>query len=517
MNAFRRRASARTPASAASRVVRSPRRLAGALAAVAAATALVAAGLVVLDERVWPERGPDRAPAERASRLLAAEAGRVRGDDPDLARRLALAAYQTAPTGEARAALLTAYPAHYRRAAVLRGHSVTPRHLVFSPDGKLLASAAGDDFSEDMDGATGAHDNTARLWDTASRGSEAVAVLPHPYAEQAVFSPDGSLVVSVGSDATQLWDAASRGDDNHPLATFADGDLATNEAAFSPDGSLLATVNSDGAARLWDPARRGVDVPPLAVLNSGDSSMWHVAFSPDGRLVATADSAGAVRVWDTGRRGLVLSAVAVLIADPDDWITDVAFSPDGRFVATGASSGVARLWPATGGPEARPLATFLSGRDGGEVDVAFSPDGKLLAVTTDSGALLLDSAARGTGAAPLAVFAGHRFGVGAVAFSPDGRTLATGGGSEVQLWDPAARGPDARPVATLDHPDATTAVAFSPDGSLLATASGDNRLRLWAVDPDGTAAGACATPADRLTAAEWSRVVPDLSYRSPCR
>ena len=61
----------------------------------------------------------------------------------------------------------------------------------------------------------------------------------------AVFSPDGSRVVSESYDKTaRLWDAMT----GTALATLT-GQIG---AAFSPDGSRLVTASDDNTARLWD-------------------------------------------------------------------------------------------------------------------------------------------------------------------------------------------------------------------------------------------------------------------------
>ena len=65
----------------------------------------------------------------------------------------------------------------------------------------------------------------------------------------AVFSPDGSRVVTASRDKTaRLWDAKT----GAALATLSGHTDVVNSAVFSSDGSRVVTGSHDSTARLWD-------------------------------------------------------------------------------------------------------------------------------------------------------------------------------------------------------------------------------------------------------------------------
>ena len=474
--------------------VRSSRRrrmLAGALVVLLIA-AIAGAGIAAAAARNASQQRTIAVSGQLAGESEALDAG-----NPVTASRLAAAAWRIAPTAQARDSMLDALaqPDHGVLPADTGGNFPVTQ-VVFSPDGKTLATVGGDSgarlwdlathaqigtplgrsvataaaFSPDSKTLATAGDGASRLWDLATH-AQIGAPLGSGEASAAAFSHDGKTLATVSNNSNaRLWDVATH---TQIGASFTIGPPGTPNqlwpptAAVSPDGKTLATVSYDGKARLWDVTTHNQIGPPF-----GDGLLPRVAFSPDGKTLATVGNDGKGRLWDVTTHTQIGAPLTTGPASTPDQLLQqvVAFSPDGRTLATAGNDGIARLWDLATRTQIDALPAL------GVTTVAFSPDGKTLATGDIDGTARLWDLAAVTGLpVNIDVARADRLNPQPVAFSPNGKTLATAGNDgTARLWHLATRAQIGAPFGR-----GVDTVAFSPDGKTLATAGNDGLARLW--------------------------------------
>jgi WD40 repeat protein len=320
----------------------------------------------------------------------------------------------------------------------------------------------------------------------------------------AVFSPDGTRIITAGEDHTiRLWEANSL----KLIRTYERPDVyrmgGVTASTFSPDSKRVVIPASGNLAVVLD-ARQGEPLlPPL----EHEHEVTFASFSADGTRIVTASQDGTARLWNA-ETGAVLQCFKDL-----GLVLFAALSPDGKYVASGGQRQKTLLWDSNNGE--KPVREF--GEGSWVTSGAFSPDSKMLLTTTEHGMTLWDLESReGSGLARtvsammsrvddrafskrvfvmgpdvLELQSGekpfelrHRFPahsgnqVNSASISRDGRYVATTTTADrtARIWN-AETG---TLIAILEgHNASVSSCDFSPDGKRVVTASEDRTARLW--------------------------------------
>jgi WD40 repeat protein/serine/threonine protein kinase len=313
---------------------------------------------------------------------------------------------------------------------------------VFSPDGRRIAYAIGDDAVQVL---------------RVDGGGEPL-VLHAPQAVAATYSPDGRRIACASDDRTmQVMNADGTG-----VALVLRGhDGEVTAAAFSPDGRRIASASKDGTARVWNADGSGEPI----VLRGHQNYVYTALFSPDGQRVVSASKDRTVRVWSAGGTG-----ESIVLRGHEDMVNTAEFSPDGQTIVSASDDRTVRVWRADGRGE--PLV--LRGHDGPVQSAQFSPDGRRIASGSYDGTVRLWNA---DGRGSPTVLHGHANRVGSVAFSRDGRSIVSASEDQtLRIWDVSGT-PEPTVLHVADAP--VFSAAFSPDGHRLVTASVDRTVQVW--------------------------------------
>jgi WD40 repeat protein/tetratricopeptide (TPR) repeat protein len=355
-------------------------------------------------------------------------------------------------------------------------HDLPIGRATFSPDGRLVATAAGGSGSGGRGEAN--QPGEARIWD-ATTGRPMTPPLRHEGPVRFVaFSPDASRLATCGDDGRlRLWEAET----GRMIAEAAEPAAPLRLAVFDSDGrSVLVIAGSDepgsrGSARLWDVATARPRSTPLL----HDGVILRAWLSPDAHRALTVCrrwEGGRVptsaRLWDTEAGRLLTGPIA---AQDDD---EPRFSPDGKVLLFGG-----RLYDASSGVAVRELGGKL-------VDAGWPAEGPARIVTAEGSQVRVRDLATGEPVIPGLDLPGE---LAAARLSPDGHWLATvtrlpqrptgEESGELRIWD-ATTGEPMTPALPFEAgPADPPELRYTPGGTrLIALRRKYNQWSMWALD-----------------------------------
>ena len=201
----------------------------------------------------------------------------------------------------------------------LNGDTSGTRDIAYSPHGKWLATAHG------HEGQTG----QVKLWDTQNNASpRSLSVAEEEGgAVGVVFSPDGKILASpTGNPGNPkppgtiiLWDVAAQ----RVLQRLRGHTARILAVAFSPDGKTLASGGEDRSLRFWD-VSAGRET---ARIDEAGGWIRSLAFLPDGKTLAVG-AGFTLKLCDLATHSLhVVPESEMFLAE------SLVVSPDGKTLA----------------------------------------------------------------------------------------------------------------------------------------------------------------------------------------
>jgi WD40 repeat protein len=360
--------------------------------------------------------------------------------------------------------------------------------VVFSPDGRLLASTSGD--------------GQILIWDVETGSQKVISKHGHEnYITSLAFNHDpgqprlattscadlNATTFECTSGEIFVWDASS----GERIAELSGGESWINSVAFSPDDTLLATGGDDGMVRLWD-VSASQEISPALEGHTG--SVSEVAFEPNYDILASVGQDGKLILWNF----IDHTPIGEPFGGNSNALTALAAIPNEAYIwfATGGEDGNLILWQ---NDFLDPLEIDTELTNFPIYDMALVPGENQLLIGSctkdaddnclggmiylyDLGQHEVIYSAEASNQ-PVTVVAANRDGLWASAGCVNGGASIGFGQYEdcslgrITLWDAESRQPLDR---SLEIPDSRVAgLAFSPDGNYLAASGSNGSLWLW--------------------------------------
>ncbi|KAF5269000.1 hypothetical protein FOXYS1_92 [Fusarium oxysporum] len=328
----------------------------------------------------------------------------------------------------------------------LEGHTNWVTSVVFSQDGKLIAS--------------GSYDHTVKIWNVAT-GEEEQTLEGHTNSvNSVVFSNDGKLIASGSLDTTiKIWNVATGKEER----TFEGHMALVTSVVFSNDGKLIASGSHDKTIKIWNVATGAEE----RTLKGHMDWVASVFLSKDNKLIASGSRDKTVKIWN-----MAMSKEERTLKGHTNWVASVFLSKDNKLIASGSWDNTVKIWNVAMSKEEQ----TLKGHANSVNSVVFSNDGKLIVSGSNDNTVKVWNVATGEEEQTLE---SHMYSVNSVVFSNDSKFIASGSwDNTVKIWN-VATGKEERTLK--GHTDLVNSVVFSNDGKLIASGSWDNTVKIWNV------------------------------------
>jgi WD40 repeat protein len=326
------------------------------------------------------------------------------------------------------------------------------RGLVFSPDGKLLASV---------------HTFSVRLWN-ASTGTHLMELAVRAYPSGSIqFSGNSQLLAARYDDQTvRVWDITTW----TQVHTLQCRDGRVESLICLSDSQLLAAASSsseDNQVQIWN-AKTGAHQKTIT-LTAYNHIIRAIAVSPDFQLVATS-RIHSISLWNMAAS----TAPFLFQVCANTKVKAIAFSPDSKILVVACDEKL-HFWNTTSATVERTLEDTDMELGVKVESIAFSPDGQLLASSSKHKVTLWSLTTGSYRDIALDIHPWPR----ALAFSPDNQLLATSSmDHKIELWDTAYVDQHSGGHLTEKRIMRPQNIAFSPNGRFVMSQS-HKTLQLW--------------------------------------
>jgi dipeptidyl aminopeptidase/acylaminoacyl peptidase len=306
-----------------------------------------------------------------------------------------------------------------------KGHLAAVNSVIWSPDGKRIAS--------------GSNDGTVHLWEAVTGNNITVYGDQSKQACAAAWSQDDIFIISWESGVVRIHETTK----GYTISMFGASGYYGGEYDIryirrpiiqSPDGKKIASLSYYGDLIVKNVTTgqtilergQGYKIDSYAHFAWSQDSKYIAASTGDLRLTRYLDDIESINVWD------VTHGAEVAQIDIDDYnsITAIALSPNGDCIAAIVAGKALHLWNTNDGNS---IATYDYLDNSKSGSIAWSPDGTKIAFVglLDKNVYVWDT----TTHKKLIVYSDHSEGVNTIAWSPDGKRIASGShDNTVKIW-----------------------------------------------------------------------------------